>query len=150
MNSQKVYLVSRIVAGIIMALAVILFFSYVVGLDEDNLSTEDRAGIGTWVSYGYNLVYVVIGFAVLSMIYGMVTNPSTIKGTAIGVVGVLAVFAIAYGMSDGSDFQMYVDKGLEVDESSSRMVSTGLNAFIILAVGALLSVVYSAVSSLFK
>ena len=148
MNSNKVYLISRIVAGVIILISLVLWIN-IAGIGETP-TPEERASLGTLVSWGYILVYIAIAFAVLSSIFSLITNPETIKGTVIGIVAITAVFGIAYGMSDGSDYMMYVDKGMEIDESTSRLVSTGLNSFIILAVLALLSVVYSAVTSIFK
>ena len=75
----------------------------------------------------------------------MIINPSTIKGTLIGLGAILLIFAVAYGMSDGSDYEIY-----EVTEGTSKMVSMGLNSFFILGLLAVLSVIYSAVSSIFK
>ena len=127
-------LISSIVLWALVAIAVIFTITVMTSGNTD-----------TFVSYGLNLTWITFALVILSSIVGMIINPQTIKGTLIGLGAILLVFAVAYGMSDGSDYELY-----EVTEGTSRMVSMGLNAFFILGLLAVLSVIYSAVSSIFK
>jgi len=108
--------------------------------------TENETLIGSFVSYGKWMVIFGAILAVFSFVAGIVINPASIKGVLIGLVAVLVIGGISYGLADGTDYAMYKD----VDESTSRMVSTGLNAFYIIGLLAVLSVVYSGVARFFK
>jgi len=108
--------------------------------------TENEGLIGTFVSYGKWMVIFGAILAVFSFVAGIVINPASIKGVIIGLVAVLIIGGISYGLADGTDYAMYKD----VDESTSRMVSTGLNAFYIIGLLAILSVLYSGVARFFK
>jgi hypothetical protein len=92
------------------------------------------------------LVVVAALLAVASAVNGMLITPVGLRnaGKSLGVLA--AVFVLSYVLADGSDFALYNN----VDESTTKWVSTGLNAFYIcflLAVGA---VVYSSLSRIRK
>ncbi len=92
------------------------------------------------------LFIVTIGLALFSAGLGMAINPAGIKGTAIGVGALLAVVLVSYLISSGADFESYKN----TTESTSRWVSTGLNAFYIMFVLAIVAVLYSSVARLRK
>ena len=132
-------LVSRIVSIVLILVGLIMW----VLLAYDN---ENDGLVGSFVSYGKWMVIIGAILAVLSFIAGIAINPASIKGVIIGLVVVAVIGGISYGLADGSDFEMYKD----VDESTSRLVSTGLNAFYIVGLLAVLSVLYSGVARFFK
>ncbi len=132
-------LISRIISIVLILIGVIMWV--MLGLDNENDGL-----VGSFVVYGKWMVIIGAILAVLSFIAGIVINPASIKGVIIGLVVVAVIGGISYGIADGSDFAMYKD----VDESTSRLVSTGLNAFYIVGLLAVLSVVYSGVARLFK
>jgi len=130
-------LIGRIVMWALMLISII----FTIGVANSG-STDG------FVSYGMMLTYITAGLAVLAAIFSLFIDPTQIKGVAVGAGAFILVLAIAYGMSDGSDYEMYAK--FEITESTSRMVSMGLNTFIILGVLAVASVLYSAISSMFK
>ena len=132
-------LISRIVSIVLILVGLIMW----VLLAYDN---ENDGLVGSFVSYGKWMVIIGAILAVLSFIAGIAINPASIKGVIIGLVVVAVIGGISYGLADGSDFEMYKD----VDESTSRLVSTGLNAFYIVGLLAVLSVLYSGVARFFK
>ncbi len=107
---------------------------------------ENDGLVGSFVSYGKWMVIIGAILAILSFIAGIAINPASIKGVIIGLVVVAVIGGISYGLADGSDYEMYKD----VDEGTSRLVSTGLNAFYIVGLLAVLSVLYSGVARFFK
>lgn len=132
-------LISRIVSIVLILVGLIMW----VMLAYDN---ENDGLVGSFVAYGKWMVIIGAILAVLSFIAGIAINPASIKGVIIGLVIVAVIGGISYGLADGSDFAMYKD----VDESTSRLVSTGLNAFYIVGLLAVLSVLYSGVARFFK
>ena len=132
-------LISRIVSIVLILIGLIMW----VMLAYDN---ENDGLVGSFVAYGKWMVIIGAILAVLSFIAGIAINPASIKGVIIGLVVVAVIGGISYGLADGTDFEMYKD----TDESTSRLVSTGLNAFYIVGLLAVLSVLYSGVARLFK
>jgi len=110
-------------------------------------SEENETLINSFVTYG--LILIVIGFlgTLFSTVFGVVVNPSQLKGVLFGILAIVLVGGISYLLADGSVVPAY--KGA-VDESTSKLVSTGLNAFYIVGTLAVLSLVYSGVAKLFK
>lgn len=130
-------LIGRIVMWALMLVSVI----FIIGV-VNNGSTSG------FVSFGMMLTYITAILAVLAAIFSLFIDPTQIKGVAIGAIAFLVVLGVAYGMSDGSDYEMYAK--FDITESTSKMVSMGLNTFIILGILAVASVLYSAISSMFK
>ncbi len=130
-------LIGRIVMWALMLISIIFTIGIAYSGSTDN-----------FVSYGMWLTYITAGLAVIAAIFSLFIDPTQIKGVAIGAGAFILVLAIAYGMSDGSDYEMYAK--FEITENTSRMVSMGLNTFIILGLLAVASVLYSAISSMFK
>ncbi len=92
------------------------------------------------------LVVVAALLAVASAVNGMLINPVGLRnaGKSMGVLA--AVFVLSYVLADGSDYTLYNN----VDESTTKWVSTGLNAFYICFVLAVAAVVYSSFSRIRK
>jgi|TARA_B110000483_G_scaffold57785_1_gene72297 hypothetical protein len=84
--------------------------------------------------------------AIASSVNGMLINPKGLQGAAIGIGGLLFIFLLSYMLADGSDYMIYDN----VDESTTKWVATGLNAFYIAFTLAIASVIYSSLSRLRK
>jgi hypothetical protein len=130
-------LIGRIVMWALMLISVILFVTAV------NSSATDG-----FVAYGMYLTYAAVALAVLGSVFSLIIDPSNLKSVALGLVAFIVVLGVAYGISDGSDYEMYAK--YDVTESTSRMVSMGINTFIILSILAVVSILYSAISSVLK
>jgi hypothetical protein len=131
-------LASRIVMWAVMLISVI--FGMIVFFGDG--STDGFVSFGMYLTYGAAIL------AVLGSVFSLVIDPSNIKKVALYIVAFIAVMLIAYGISDGSDYEMYAK--YDVTEQTSRIVSMGINAFIILTILALGSIIYSAISSVTK
>ena len=92
------------------------------------------------------LVVVAALLAVASSVNGRLINPVGLRnaGKSLGVLA--AVFVLSYVLADGSDYALYNN----VDESTTKWVSTGLNAFYICFLLAVAAVVYSSLSRIRK
>ena len=137
MNSNSIALISRIVLITLMVVGVVLWILILTGGDDS---------VTPMITWAYIAFFAAIALAILSTIFSIAINPASLKNAVIGIVIVAAIAGLSYVLADGSDFAMYKD----TDESTSKLVSTGLNAFYIVGLLAVLSVVYSGVARIFK
>lgn len=137
MKSSSLSLISRIVLIGLMVIGLALWLLVLYGGDES---------VSPMLSWGYVVFFAAIALAVLSFVFSISINPASLKSVLIGIVIVAVIGGLSYLLADGSDFANYKD----TDESTSRLVSTGLNSFYIVGLLAVLSVVYSGVARLFK
>tara|TARA_B100000497_G_C7680353_1_gene411606 strand:- start:756 stop:1166 length:411 start_codon:yes stop_codon:yes gene_type:complete len=92
------------------------------------------------------LIIAATLLALASSVNGLLINPKGPRSAAFGLGGLLLIFITSYVFADGSDYLFYTD----VDESTTKWVAAGLNAFYItfsLAIGA---VIYSSLSRIRK
>ncbi len=91
-------------------------------------------------------IYIYSGLTILALILasviGIMSKPSSAKTMGIGFAGTAIVLGISYALADGSDYVNYK----EVTESASKLSGMLLYAFYILALGAVASVIFSAVN----
>ncbi len=139
MNSNSYPLIARIISIVLMLVGIIMW----IMLAYDN---ENEGLIGTFVAYGKWIVVIGFVLAVLSFFMSLVVNPSSIKSVLIGLAAVVIIGGISYALADGTVLDSYKD----VDETTSKLVSTGLNSFYIIGLLAVLSVVYSGVARILK
>jgi len=132
-------LIARIVSIVLMLIGVIMWVILAYDTENDGL-------VNTFVAYGKWMVIISFVMAVLSFVLSLAINPASIKSVLVGLIIVLVIGGISYVLADGSDYEMYKN----VDEGTSKMVSTGLNSFYIIGLLAVLSVIYSGVARILK
>jgi hypothetical protein len=137
MNSNSISLISRIALIGLMVIGLVLWLLVLYGGDDS---------VGPMLNWGYVVFFSAVGLALLSFVFSISINPASLRSVLIGLVIVVVIGGLSYLLADGSDFANYKD----TDESTSKLVSTGLNSFYIVGLLALLSVVYSGVARLFK
>lgn len=105
------------------------------------------------VNAGIYITYALIGIAIVGILFFSIANLGKSKGGAkgilIGIIGLVAVFGIAYAISTGADATTLFEKH-DITEATSRRVGMGLFAFYILSAAAILSILYVEVTRLFK
>lgn len=138
MNSNSIALISRIVLITLMVVGVVLWILILTGGDDS---------VTPMITWAYIAFFAAIALAILSTVFSIAINPSSLKSAAIGIIIVAVIAGLSYVLADGAVLPSY--KG-RVDESTSKLVSTGLNAFYIVGLLAVLSVVYSGVARIFK
>lgn len=111
--------------------------------------TSGEAAVGPFIQLGYWSAVLTSLAAIVFAIVNLFKDIKKAKNSLIGLVALIVILGIAYGMSSGADFMQY--KGdFEVTESTSRMVSMGLNAFYISLFIAVISILYTEFSKAFK
>ena len=107
-------------------------------------SLETNVSISIWISIA--MFFIAIGLAIFSAVRGMIINPASLRGSAIGFGALTAIVAISYMISSGADFESYKN----MSESGSRWVSTGLNATYIMTLLSVGAIVFSSLNRLRK
>ena len=107
-------------------------------------SLETNVSISIWISIA--MFFIAIGLAIFSAVRGMIINPASLRGSAIGFGALTAIVAISYMISSGADFESYKN----MSESGSRWVSTGLNATYIMTLLSVGAIVFSSLNGLRK
>jgi hypothetical protein len=92
------------------------------------------------------MFFIAIGLAIFSAVRGMIINPASLRGSAIGFGALAAILAISYMISSGADYESYKN----MSESGSRWVSTGLNATYIMTFLSVGAIVFSSLNRLRK
>ena len=100
------------------------------------------------ITWCYILLGLATAAAIVFPILGMAKDPKGAKSALIGVVALAAVFAISYALA-GDEMLPKYEKFIDGPEDS-KLVSMGLIAFYILAIGAIIATVSSAFTKMFK
>ena len=112
--------------------------------------TGSESMIDNMLYIAYAVLAVILVLVLIYVLKGLISGNA--KKTLLSLGMFVGVLVIAYLMSSGSDLnlQPFLDKGLDVTESTSKTVGAGLNAFYILAVVAIGSVAFSGLKKAIK
>lgn len=125
--------------GAIGTLLSLLIFAAGNTTPEEKVALDGAVGSALLFTYLVGLVGALV--AVGSSVRGLIINPQGVRSAAVGVGALLVVFVLSFLMADGSDFEQYKN----INESGSKWVSTGLNAFYIMMLLSVGAVVFSLV-----
>jgi hypothetical protein len=100
-------------------------------------------------NYGLYAAYILAGLAILLVIVlpliNSINDPKSLLGTAIGVVFIGILFFIGWSVSSSEAYTRY-----GVTETYSKVIGGALITMYILAIIALVGIVFSEVSKIFK
>jgi hypothetical protein len=134
MNSKTISIISYAILGI-SALMGILF--YAGGVSEEPI-----------IFWCYALAIVAAAASIIFPMLNIISNPKGAKSVLMGAAALFVITGIAYGMAGDEVLPAYRAYG--TTEASSKMVSTGLILFYLLAGGAVVAAIYSEISKIFK
>ncbi len=148
--------ISKILSYIVLAVGVIsaaLLFKMNNGFDT--LMTEAGATEARELPLGasipevsplYNMALVIIGLLIIAtlvtIVGGLIKNPSSLKKTLLGVVIFLVIGGIAYGISSGTEMAL---KDNIVSASAVRWADAGIIAFYFFIVIAIAAIVWGGI-----
>lgn len=136
-NTKMISMIAALVAGLVGVIPVLMTFA----ADEADLNGPvENSVYATFVVFAVALV-----LALGSALRGMVVNPTGIRNAIIGIGALGLVIAISFGMADGSEYAKF-----KTDETTAYYVSAGINAFYLVGLLTLVSVLYSAVARIIK
>ncbi len=143
---QKIIKIILILLGVLG----IVFWVLLPGSDVPSSDAMENTNVNAM----FYIAYVLLGIPVLAVLFytlkNLASNPDKLKKSLILVVSFLIVLAISYALSSGTDVKLekFTEAGIDVDESSSKMVGAGLIAFYILAALAIISMLLSGVKKI--
>lgn len=146
--------VTTIMLWVILAISIFLTISLLSNLSEN----KSDASMALWVNANLIWSYILFGIAIASALIlefvNTISDKKATKNALIGIGFLGSVVVIAYLLSSSAiphfyGAQKFVENGT-LTPSVSRWIGTGLIATYILAGLALISIVWSSVSRIFK
>jgi amino acid transporter len=143
---QKIIKIVLILLGVLG----IVFWVLLPGSDVSSSAAMEDTNVNAMFYIAYILLAIPVIAVLLYTFKNLASNPDKLKKSLILIVSFLIVLAISYALSSGTDVNLdkFMEAGIDVDESSSKMVGAGLIAFYILAAVAILSMLLSGVKKI--
>ncbi|XLS29760.1 hypothetical protein ACJD0Z_02815 [Flavobacteriaceae bacterium M23B6Z8] len=140
---QKIIKIVLILLGVLG----IVFWVLLPGSDVPDSEAMADTNVNAMFYIAYVLLLIPVAAVLIYTLKNLVANPDKLKKSLILIVGFAIVLGISYALSSGTDVKLdkFLEAGIDVDESSSKMVGAGLIAFYILAAVAIVSMLLSGV-----
>ena len=142
MNTHKLVKIAAFIIGIIGLVVYFATFAY----EPDELKANSLVGVFITVSY------IAMAIAVAAVLYYVVKNLLThkdqLKRAMITVGLFLAVILVAFILADGTEVKLK-DGGM-ISSSYTKIISTGLNTFYILAFASIAVLAWTGFSKIKK
>ena len=147
MNSQKIL---TIIMGIVGVLSAVFLFMIISAGDDAIKAGESAGTVNTFMYIAYIVLFLTLAIVLLFVLKGLFTGD--IKKTLMTVGAFIAVIAISYALSSGTDLDLtpFTDKGLDITEDKSKNVGAGLYAFYILGAIAIGSMLFGGAKKIFN
>ena len=104
-------------------------------------------------TYGLYAAYILVGIAILAAVVMPLvqsfSNPRALLGALVGVVAIAVLFFIGYSISGSEVTPLYI-KNKVTSEVTSKIIGGSLITVYILAILALVGIVVSEISKIFK
>ena len=95
------------------------------------------------------VAYLILGLAILFVLFFVLKGlfAGNIKKTLISLGVFVGILAVSYFLAKGDNLDLtpFLEKGMDVDESTSKYVGAGLYAFYALAIAAIGTMVFSGI-----
>jgi len=137
---DKVATILRIFLTVLLAISAVLFVIFY---------SNGEGFTSVVLSWAYILLVITTLVTIIFPIVYIISNPKSGKTVLVGLAGFAVLFVIAYSIASGS-IQGEVYETFNISEATSRFIGGMLNLTYILALVAVLSIVYSGISSFFK
>lgn len=141
------YKIVKIGLIVISVIAFILLFL----MPDSNMPIAEQMESGG-ISTMFALAYILLAVAVLStLVFGlknMVSTPGGLKKSLFGIVGLLIILGVAYGLSSGSDISidtMLENNNIVTTEGQIKSVGAGINMFFLMLLAAVGLIVWGAI-----
>ncbi|WP_396602338.1 hypothetical protein [Algibacter sp. R77976] len=147
MNSQKIL---TIIMGIVGVLSAVFLFMIISAGDDAIKAGESAGTVNTFMYIAYIVLFLTLAIVLLFVLKGLFTGD--IKKTLMTVGAFIAVIAISYALSSGTDLDLtpFTEKGLDITEDKSKNVGAGLYAFYLLGAIAIGSMLFGGAKKIFN
>ncbi|RLD30713.1 MAG: hypothetical protein DRI70_00375 [Bacteroidetes bacterium] len=133
------------IVALILGVAGMIFWVMLVSKGDEVVKNTGE-GVDPLIYIAYITLAIVLLFVVIFVLKGIVAG--NLKKTILTIGVFLVIVIISYMMSSGSVEGLPLQDGKPISESGSKWVSTGLNTFYILAIGAIGSMALSGLKKL--
>ncbi len=133
------------IVALILGLAGMIFWVLLVAKGDEVVKSTGE-GVDPLIYIAYITLAIALLFVVIYVLKGIFTG--NLKKTLLSIGAFLAIVIVSYMMSSGSVEGLPLLEGEPISESGSKWVSTGLNAFYILAIGAISAMALSGIKKL--
>jgi hypothetical protein len=137
--------ISKIVA-LVLGVAGVLLWGMLVAKGDEAVIASGGEGLDSFLYVAYLTFSILLVIVVLFVFKGIANGD--IKKTLMSVGAFLLIFVISYVMADG--VESFTKDGELVTAQTSRYIGTGLYAFYILSVVAVIAMAFSGVKKLTK
>ena len=150
----KVGKIVTILLWVLLIVSAVLVVSMMVNISGNEADPTMNSWINSNLVWAYILLAVGAGLAILAGLFHMVTDMRAAKKGIIALAFMGAVVLVAYlfasdAIPQFAGVQKFIDNGT-LTSQVAKLVDTGLNVTYILLGLALLSIVFSSVTRLFK
>jgi len=138
----------RILLIVLLAISAVLALMFYAGGED---ISGNPAYTNIFILWAYVLTGLSVGFAVIFPIIQMITNPKNTKKSLLGIVGLAIFIGVAYVISSSELLGITNPELIQFDVPSIlKYAGTMLNSAYILAVLAIVSMMYTEVAKIFK
>lgn len=151
---EKVGKIVTILLWILLLVSAVLIVSMMVNISENEADPTMGSWINTNLVWSYVLLAIGAGIALLAGLFHMATDIKAAKKGLISLVFLVVVAVVAYLLASDAipqfpGVQKFINDGT-LTTQVAKMVDAGLYATYILLALAVLSIVFSSVTRLFK
>ncbi|HNV49553.1 MAG: hypothetical protein WBH71_04560 [Bacteroidales bacterium] len=137
---DKIATILRVILGLLLGVSLILFIVFY---------TKGEEFTNVVLIWAYILFALTALVTIIFPVINIILNPKSGKTVLIGLIGFAVLFIIAYSMASGYN-EGTVYETFNISEAKSKFIGGMLNSTYILAALAVLAIVYSSISSVFK
>jgi hypothetical protein len=131
------------IVALLLSIAGVVSLAMIVSNGDDAVKATGK-GLDGFLYIAYVMFSLVLFFVIIFVLKGLMAGD--IKKTLITVGAFLVVVIISYVMADGVETIM--KDGKTLSESGSRWISAGINAFVLLGIIAIGSMVFGGVKKI--
>lgn len=134
------------IIGLLLCVAGIIFFVMILNMGDqaivDSFAIGEDVTSVTWALY---ITYIILALIVLFVLFFVIKGifSGNLKKTLISVGGFLLIGVISYVLASNSLDGLPLNDGEMISPSGSKWVGTGIIAFYILAILAIVAMVFS-------
>ena len=138
----------RILLIVLLAISALLTVLFYAGGED---ITGDPAYTNIFILWAYVLTGIAVGFTIIFPIIQMITNPKNAKKGLLGIVALVIVVGIAYMLSSTEQLGITNVDLVQYDVPSTlKYAGTMIHSIYVLAIVAIVSMIYTEVAKIFK
>ncbi len=141
------YKIVKIVLIVISVISFGLLFAMPDG-DAPMAEAMESGGLNAMHWIAYILLFIAVLATLVFGLKNMASTPGGLKKSLFGIVGLLVVLGIAYGLSSGTDIsveEMLSKNNIETSESEIKTVGAGIYTFGIMLLAAVALIAWGAI-----